>query len=632
MKNFAASLVRAIAILLCAIVIGTAALTVVYMIPAEKYKKNVEKSLKQIEPEGDYYSPFGLIGDIFDNYTDLMLLDMLITSGNEGPLDDALSGYRYYSGTAEDWKNDVHIDTFKDTSEGLYGVGNKGVNEIRFWNGYMVPLKIIFLFTDYGSVRQLNMVLELLLVAVIVLLMVKRRLGAYAIPFVLTYISMNPFTIACNMIFSCVLYSALIPMLIMLLRHDQIKRYGLFFFGIGVATAYFNMFEFQIITLGLPLMLYYLLNGWPKDVKSAVIDGVKLCVAWGIGYAAMWGAKWLLAALLTNHDVWSLVKGQVQVRTQDYGFGFRIKTVLLNAYVNVRNFGWFLLEMAFAVVCLGKSKNTKGKDALTCLAIMLIPIAWYMVMSNHSFVHYWCVYRSMAVSTFALLCLFARGVEISEKQKPEKREKAPIKGLIFDVDGTLYRQTPVRLNIGMQMLREMTNKVHRPYLLGVLRYRKARNAHADWSNDKCKIYAARENLDEQLLSAYIERWMEDEPLKYIEKYQRKAVVEKIKKLQACGVKTVAYSDYPTEKKTHALGIFADIEIYPGRGTDTAKPSAKSMQAVLTATGEAPESLLYVGDTEKDSVSAEIAGIWYTDCREFGKEEKKSEKILENHAT
>lgn len=49
------------------------------------------------------------------------------------------------------------------------------------------------------------------------------------------------------------------------------------------------------------------------------------------------------------------------------------------------------------------------------LLIAIIPFVWYMVLANHSYVHYWFTYRELAIFIFAILVWLSKNLEECKK-------------------------------------------------------------------------------------------------------------------------------------------------------------------------------------------------------------------------
>ena len=126
---------------------------------------------------------------------------------------------------------------------------------------------------------------------------------------------------------------------------------------------------------------------------------------WPIGYAATWGAKWLLATLTTPMNVFSDASAQASVRAavEDYS---RWEAVGRNLDL----VPWLYVAIAAGVLAFLAVRHFRKegwRQALLCLAVALAPLAWYLVLANHSYEHYWFTYRSLAITVLGLLLALA---------------------------------------------------------------------------------------------------------------------------------------------------------------------------------------------------------------------------------
>ena len=72
-------------------------------------------------------------------------------------------------------------------------------------------------------------------------------------------------------------------------------EYPEFFLIVGILTSYFDFLTYPVVTLGIPLCCYFLLESdrlW-NNIKR--LTGFS--VSWAIGYAGMCAAKWVIADL-----------------------------------------------------------------------------------------------------------------------------------------------------------------------------------------------------------------------------------------------------------------------------------------------------------------------------------------------
>ena len=191
----------------------------------------------------------------------------------------------------------------------------------------------------------------------------------------------------------------------------------------------------------------------------------------------------------------------------------------------------------------------------------------------------------------------------------------PIKGVIFDVDGTLYHQKPVRLRMALRLgCHFFRHPTHIKELLGIYYFRKIRETEKFRVlplEEQIREAASRTGIHEtQCLKAAIQRWMFDAPLPYIHSHQNRKMLCLLNWLRAEGKRILIYSDYAPERKLNVLDVKADAVYYPGtNGIDELKPSGKSVRKILDDQGFLLEETVFIGDRpEKDGESARAAGI------------------------
>ena len=145
----------------------------------------------------------------------------------------------------------------------------------------------------------------------------------------------------------------------------------------------------------------------------------KFCVVWGVGYAGAWIAKWLLTALCTGANVMPYISGHIEERLYGDASGMGIIEYLVKAVA--RNIGCLFplgfgaIGVIFAVIIIVgylyvcyvyHGNNISGHSILIFALIGFVPIVRYLVLHNHSYLHYFFTYRALMVSVMAM-CLIA---------------------------------------------------------------------------------------------------------------------------------------------------------------------------------------------------------------------------------
>jgi HAD superfamily hydrolase (TIGR01549 family) len=169
--------------------------------------------------------------------------------------------------------------------------------------------------------------------------------------------------------------------------------------------------------------------------------------------------------------------------------------------------------------------------------------------------------------------------------------------IIFDMDGTLYYQFPLRLCMCVELIGYYILHIYKiTELLTLSKFR--------------KLY------EKGILgkgNTVVTHWMQERPLRYIALFQDKKLLHLIRSLQEQGVKIAVYSDYPVEQKIRVLHDLAIDHYFCASDTviHCLKPDPRGLKNIVRITGESIENSLFIGDRyEKDGKCAENAGMDY----------------------
>lgn len=129
---------------------------------------------------------------------------------------------------------------------------------------------------------------------------------------------------------------------------------------------------------------------------------IKKAIAWGIGYALIWGTKWLIADIIYNENIINDGFSSIALRTSTENINL-LKVFLNNIiYVCVE----FILLLYISIICFIKYKSKKvnitKKEIVIYLAIAILPIVWFIFTQNHSFVHSLFTYRNLVITFIAI--------------------------------------------------------------------------------------------------------------------------------------------------------------------------------------------------------------------------------------
>ncbi|CAN5899389.1 phosphoglycolate phosphatase [soil metagenome] len=197
---------------------------------------------------------------------------------------------------------------------------------------------------------------------------------------------------------------------------------------------------------------------------------------------------------------------------------------------------------------------------------------------------------------------------------PAAVDWSAIRLVVFDVDGTLYRQRPLRLRMAAALLLQAL----RPRGLATIRalacYRRLREPMgdaetADFGRILLAETAAATGLSEQAIRAIVAEWIDRRPLPFLAGCRYPGLVALFAGLRRTGKVIGVLSDYPATAKLAALGLSADhIVSAEDEGIGRLKPNPKGLESLIRRAGAAPAATMMIGDrVDRDGMVARRAG-------------------------
>ena len=381
-------------------------MTLVYCIPTSWIQGNVEKSIEVLEGEGEYPMYFFYRHSaIIDIHTDKLMYESLIQNRDYyNPIQAAMSINQYP----------------------------------RYWHGYQVLLRPLTVVFQVQELRYLGMLTFHLLFFWSAWLMAKKTKPLYAMFYVLTVASGYVVFLPVCFQFLTTFLVLFVSLIVLLRRYDKNKplpavKWMLYFFVVGMVENFFDFLTYPILTLGIPLvlLLWLRVRDEQADFRSNFWFMFKASLTWFFGYALTWISKWLLSAAILGVRYFWRTMSVVQYRLEGSEEEplDRIGTIQRNlkAWLNVQDGGvisWskialVILIVAVVLIIWRKLKDWKAVGAyLPILFVAAYPYIWYLVMSNHSQIHYWYTYRAQLAALFAGLVFLAA---ILRERKPEEK-------------------------------------------------------------------------------------------------------------------------------------------------------------------------------------------------------------------
>lgn len=405
-------ILKMIMILWASIAVGAISLTLVYIIPTSSLKRNVENSIivYNTNPIEDWNKNYSFYTQT-DMQTESVKIMEAISDGEGNAFFRAMDSIYYlYEGCSP----------MESLIKYISGEENPiPISYARYWHGYVLYLKPLLLFASLSTIKIINMTLQFVL-CIILAVLLRDKLGLfYSLAFCGLVLVLNPVTIFLSMQNDVIFYITVISSIILLLRNRQMNKnnnFVFFFMFIGIAVAFFDFFTYPAVSIGVPLIIYLLIN--EGNIKQYFTNIVLYSVSWLVGYVGMWAGKWILSDLFWGTNV--VQNGIQQLIYRSSGDPYGETAEMDSSFIhtiskNIQVINLLSLKLFLAiVVCLAilivikKKKGFADKKAFAkffaVILVSLYPFGWYFIVRNHSVIHPWIEYRELSLFVFGMLC------------------------------------------------------------------------------------------------------------------------------------------------------------------------------------------------------------------------------------
>lgn len=383
--------------------LGYFLLIIAYCIPTKAMTPHLKESSRIFKEEGTYPYLSGQVNSRLDNYSDALMILTATHNSSESIWKAAINASRYEI----KGKNPAEVLVAIDNGEKEFF----DVTYARYWHGYLILLKLLLTFFSYNQIRYLIMCAQLsLFICLIVQLTLKNK--KLIIPTFLMWMFMSPLATMNSLQYNSVMIILFICMSLILYFVNRWKTnmylWGILFLFVGIATSYFDLLTYPLVTLGVPLSLWLAFNPSPyflKNIKNVMfISGF-----WLIGYAGMWAGKWILGSIVTGNNIIENAFSAILNRTssvstsdqQIISFAKVIKRQLLASQHSIFYIVLLLLICSFIYQII-KKRRYPLSYVLVYLIIGIYPFIWYFVLKNHSYIHFWFTYRELSITIYAI--------------------------------------------------------------------------------------------------------------------------------------------------------------------------------------------------------------------------------------
>jgi hypothetical protein len=287
------------------------------------------------------------------------------------------------------------------------------VEYARYWHGNLVVYKPLFELLDYDAIKILQLFFELIMIIAITKLMLESNLKNFIVPFLLSIFLIHPEVIGLCLQYATMFNIMLISVYILLKFKDYLfvkNRLIYYFFIIGIATSYFDLLTYPLISFGIPIIFYILLSEDKTDVKNMILKIILFGLIWSLGFIGMWLAKLIISSIILQKNIVENALNQFIFRTSTDNFS-RLDALFDNLLIYKKR-SYLIIAALIGIYYIKKLINfrenislSKLKECTPLILISLIPFIWFIIVSNHSHIHYYFTYRELIIFFFAFLCI-----------------------------------------------------------------------------------------------------------------------------------------------------------------------------------------------------------------------------------
>lgn len=371
------------------------------IIPNHKINENIERSAKRLKNQGDY--PFAIIPKKayqMDNFTDALILNQIHCIDNQHPYKSfVLPGHLVKWELSKSECLIYRIESLKEPNS-FYP---------RYWHGSTFLFRPLFLIGDFGKVRWILYAITTSLLLFLAIVLSRKTNIVKTLAMMGGLLFANMYVTQFSIQFAPVwILSMLASNLVC--YHYQNKRYILMlFFVIGSLTAYLDLLTTPILTLGMPLMVLFMIYEHQKK-NISLVEGLKqitlLSLLWGVAYGFTWMSKWIIATLTSSRNV-------IEDAIQTFLFRLDPKAYIEKTFTrwdsvvgNADMLQWVYINIVICVLLVFVVfffRKEGWRHFVFFMLIAILPYVWFFVVANHSYLHYWFTYRTQA---FSISCIF----------------------------------------------------------------------------------------------------------------------------------------------------------------------------------------------------------------------------------
>lgn len=448
-KSFFRVIAQTAAAFLAAAVLCIGLLLLTGLIPREAIQSSCRESAVYFaDAELFPFLTEGQFNSRVDNYSDCLLVNIMYHVDRED-LPASLIRASYYNPLWEQ-ANVSLLDAVTEDRE-------PNTTYFRYWHGALVLLRPLFVFTGINGARRILGTVLIVLTLLVAGMLYRMKKSALAVCYLLGNLAVQMWMcLTCIQYMTTFLVMNGVSLALLLIyrksgsnraRLDQ--KTAMLLAVSGVAVCFMDFLTTETIAATVPMLLLLVLRYEDDRLESLGRETLRILLqlfVWGCSYALMFAVKWGLSALVLGKEAFGDSLSHAGVRflgtvhtgnsnltpeataSQRFigAFGRNMGSLFPfrdNMSMSTAIFLFFLAVcLLLAVIYLFRGKNFSGKMLILCLLLGLVPYLRYLVLQNHSYMHYFFTYRAQLVTAVALFyCAWRFGLQnlLPQHTKPK---------------------------------------------------------------------------------------------------------------------------------------------------------------------------------------------------------------------
>ena len=461
MKKVIKGILRYVLILVVLLGIYFVLLTLTSLIPSSTLEKHVRESSETLVEEGEKVTyNLGYTEENIFTFTDALMINTAYSVDSREPIksfilarknyipgqtEEVYMDRQYNLGANKNYINPDNGDLYqtKELFGLMHGEDIKDSYEYaRYWHGYLAVLRPLLFLFNYEGIRIVLFILILIAVISMIILISKKINITSGIIYAIGLLSISIFIVTRSINEILIFLVAFISSIILLLSKNKIKHVGIFFFIVGSVSSFIDLFTAPLVTLGFTAITYFLILQKDEEnitVKKYILELLKIGISWSLGYGITWVSKWVIAQLLYNRPIITQAIEQMMFRSDVPQYkGMDLFTPLDVIKRNLDYLSGPVIMVLVAIVAIYiiamLIKNFKNeinikqnlKDCIPYALIFFLPLAWYVVIKQHSYTHVNFTYRLLVIS---IICVLIIATKVFSNKEPVKKieDKSEIK-------------------------------------------------------------------------------------------------------------------------------------------------------------------------------------------------------------